>query len=492
MSPPHETLDPNQGIAGAIVACFALYLAFRFGFSFAYAEDDVLYFAYAASGVLDQGAYAGANQSILNYLDQVYLAEDAAWTRFRFFMRAALTNHYILHNYLLAGLLELAMPGVLAGEAPYDAVLSGALATMFEVMYIAGIFVLLFAVVVARNGRLAAAVALGLALLFLMEMLSPIRPGFWALRVRPTNFVEIVERGRDIIFLLISPSSTLIYYFPRSVAMVLLIAAYILRWSGHMRAFYAVLALVTATHQGSGLVSLGVALATDGLVRPQIFRNPGLLVAVLVNVAVGAAPQALFAAYVVWTPATLVVLAVAIMTMAGALFWFGRTADTYIGRLPGVVWVRSRNIAVTDVLLLGMIWLAIIPVAALMYFSVGKPNAIYTWGDLPARYLMQYRGIVFVFIAKLVVEAFSGGPSGVRWQNALAWAGTAAALVVAVWWNIQRPINWRLDSSLLAHGTRYAEFVQPPPKFDEAFAYYVVARDILTGGDKTAVLVRPR
>src|SRR5207248_7958184 len=39
-----------------------------------------------------------------------------------------------------------------------------------------------------------------------------------------------------------------------------------------------------------------------------------------------------------------------------------------------------------DLAVLALLWVAWSILALVMYVHIGKPNAIYTWGDLPARY----------------------------------------------------------------------------------------------------------
>ena len=171
---------------------------------------------------------------------------------------------------------------------------------------------------------------------------------------------------------------------------------FLLRWSNRYKAAYALAAISCLMHISMGALLLLCLLSIDFLMRPKTLQSPFVLAVISIAMAL------LGSLGILTDTNTLtsvpIILAIAAV-VAGCLY----IGAKYVQRLtPAVISAkllqpieRTGPIA-SDLIILYVLWAVLVPFSMVMYFIIGEPKNVWTWGDLPGRYLMTVRGPLIV------------------------------------------------------------------------------------------------
>lgn len=470
--------------AGALVmVLISLFWVFHAQFNaYARAEDDQMSFYVNALALQHPSVYEADSARVMNFLGGAPRNANCncLWEQFRFKLRHDFRNHDFLYHILLSKVNEWWAP--LRAETSYPVFVSIVILSASHLLYGAALACLAFIFLGWIRSDLVAALAVSIAAMLTLDLFSPIHPSFWILRVRPSDLSGVLESLKNAFFLLLSPSAPLTGWFPRSAFALLLLGVFGLRWSGRPGMAYFVLALLTPLHEGSGILAFGALLLTDLLLRPSILRKPSVAAGVASNLAVALMPNALVGSITGIHPMLILALLAGGLGVASITWAIWR----HMGWIRGLV-LKLRSLPArlgevgAELALLAGLWFVITPLAMLMYIVVGQPEAIYTWGDLPARYLMLMRGPLFLGLAYLAIFRYRS-PELVRGGIALA----AGAICLAVAWQTTAHFPDRLllpaSAQTLEDAVIRAPNVQPVP-YDEATMYYAMAKSMESGSD---------
>jgi len=243
------------------------------------------------------------------------------------------------------------------------------------------------------------------------------------LHVRPQSFSEVFERLIQTAILVFTAGG-IGSDFPRGNFLILVLPVFLLRWSSCFRSAYALAAAAFLVHVSMGVLLMSCLVFADLLIRRSLLRSPIILAMIAGVFGVFAA---LFTNNLeslgAWFP-------LAVSATAAGLLWkladMRRPAamDAFVDKLAGYGPILS------DLIVLYGIWLIVLPICVIMYFHGGPPKPVWTWGELPGRYLMMMRGPLLFGIIVLTVERFPQAAKS--WTKMFAIVSLAGGLVLLV------------------------------------------------------------
>jgi hypothetical protein len=457
-------------------------------------DDDDLVFYYNALSLDYPARFDALNAQVSGYLSHAPLDPNCncLWDKYRFDLREQFRNHYPLYHLAIAGVRDLLQPFTRQAGIDYATAIGTTMVVTYYISFLAIIAFIWLAIFGFVRSELVVAFALAVAAMLLIDEISPYRARFWELRVRPSGLEGGLEWLRSAISMFVSPSTTIVEWFPRPLSMLMTMAVFLLRWSGRPGTSYAVVAGVIVVHQGTGSLVLFTLLAIDALLYADRFRHIASLLAIALACAAVLLPNGLLAegTGVSWSIIPLAIIGIAAIVIVAALLersssaplaalQHRRTALMKLGQIPA------------DLAALAVLWFAWSILSLAMYLHIGKPNAVYTWGDLPARYLMTFRGPAFLGLFTMAVSRLADRMGG----NVTAFGAVAACAAVL----LLRPVPAdsahalaRLARSLapLEQELRAAQDGLRQQRYDEALTYYAIAKSIETDADLVRPLIR--
>jgi hypothetical protein len=455
-------------------------------------NDDDLVFYYNALSIDAPERFASLNAQVSEHLSHQPINSNChcLWEKYRFDLREQFRNNYRLYHYAVNIVHRLIQPFAQNFGSDYANFIGATMLASYYLCFAAALG-FLFVIVVGFVGfDLVIALALGVVAMQVVSDVSPYHPAFWQLRVRPAALWDWLSWGRTVSFLLVSPSTSIIDWFPRPLSMLMAIAVFLLRWTGRPALAYAVVALVIAVHQGNGSLLLFTLLAGDVVFHKARFRQVGVLIGVGCGLAALTLPNGLLgdASGVSWQAVPIAVALLAALLIVSFLLpqasWWPLVSverwRTAIG--------QHQRIAI-DLFAIGILWFAWSALSLIMYVRVGLPNGAYTWGDLPARYLMLFRGPVFVGLVAIV------GDTVRKWLGPEVRAGVAVAACLAML-AVELPIIGADKMADVARSLRplesqlQAAVAGSPQPYSEALTYYAISKSIETGSNFVTPLLR--
>ncbi len=258
-------------------------------------NDDDLVFYYNALSLDYPARFNALNAQVSAYLSHQPLDANCGclWEKFRFDLRQEFRNNYHLYHLAIASLRGLLKPFTRESGMDYATSLGTTMVVTYYISFVAVIAFIWVAILGFVRSELVVAFALAVAVMLLVDEISPYRARFWELRVRPSGLNGWLEWLRSAIFMLVSPSTTIVEWFPRPLSMLMTMAVFLLRWSGRPGISYAAVAGVIGVHQGTGSLVLFTLLAIDGLLYADRFRHVGTLLGIALAFAAVLLPNGL-------------------------------------------------------------------------------------------------------------------------------------------------------------------------------------------------------
>lgn len=145
-------------------------------------------------------------------------------------------------------------------------------------------------------------------------------------------------------------------------------------------------------------------LTSDLLLRRDVLRSRVVLAAIVFAFAVFFSRGLISKVFGIPGVLPVLGLAFAVGLAAAAAIKYLSTA-----KFPTRVDIVSNHICSTgpvlsDLIMLYAMWMVLLPISVVMYFRVGAPNNLWTWGELPGRYLLMMRGPLVVGLVISLVE----------------------------------------------------------------------------------------
>jgi hypothetical protein len=455
-------------------------------------NDDDLVFYYNALSIDAPEHFAALNAKVSEYLSHkpINVNCNCLYEKYRFDLREKFRNNYVLYHYALNDVRQVLKPFTQGEGMDYATSIGSTMLATSYFGFAAALALMWIVVCGFVRLDLVIALSLGVVVMQVVSSMSPYHPPFWELRVRPSSLSDGLAWLRNVLFLLISPSNSIVDWFPRPLSMLLTVGVFLLRWSGWPTIGYAILAIIIGVHQGNGSLVLFTLLAIDVLLYPRRLRQGGSLVGIGCALAALLLPNGLLGDT---TGVSGVDIVLAVIALAAVLLL--DLSLSRVGWRPIVIFDQwralIRHLGPISVDLLGILvlWFAWSAVSLMMYFHVGKPQGVYTWGDLPARYLMVFRGPVFIGLVAMAAAL------ALRWCRSEILAGLAGAACLAMI-AVQLPITGADRIAQLARSLLPLESELQPNSagqiegYDEALTYYAIAKTIETNEDVVTPLLK--
>jgi hypothetical protein len=456
-------------------------------------NDDDLVFYYNALALDYPARFEALNAQVSGYLSHAPLDPNCncLWEKYRFDLREQFRNHYPLYHRAIARVRDLLEPSMRQAGMDYATAVGTTMLITYYISFLAIIAFIWLAILGFVRSELVVAFALAVAGMLLIDEISPYRARFWELRVRPSGLEGGLEWLRSALSMFVSPSTTIVEWFPRPLSMLMTMVVFLLRWSGRPGISYAAVAGVIVIHQGTGSLVLFTLLAIDALLYADRFRHTGSVLGIALACAAVLLPNGLVAEAtgISWSIIPLAMIAIAATVIFAAVL--ERSSSAPIAALQ-----RRRSALMklgqipADLAALALLWVAWSILSLAMYVHIGKPNAIYTWGDLPARYLMTFRGSVFLGLFALAVSRLVDRVGG----NLTAFGAAAACVTVL----LLRPVPADGAQALARLARSLAPLEQElraaqdggQQRYDEALTYYAIAKSLETDADLVRPLIR--
>lgn len=443
-------------------------------------EDDLHFAYYSATKIVETDRHDEMAQNISHFLkNDAHAPHDL----FRFDERNRVAGNYPLLSHLMVWVRSSILKDAFELKASYPQYLSN----IFNVsLHLNAILVFLIFLVplffVHRSFILGTAI--GITVILLMSWFLPWKVPAWVLHVRPQNFSEVIERffqTLNLIFTAGSSAGGLESIFPRGNFIALTAPIFLLRWSGRHSASYAMVVVSCLVHLSMGALLILSLLASDFILRRDILRSPAVLI--MVSGIVGwFVSNALFMNSL-GIPASLPPSVVFLVAVSLSFVVFKTIVKINLPYILNTVIARIQRTGpiASDLIALYAIWLAIVPIALIMYFSAGEARNPWTWGELPGRYLMIVNTPLIIGAAILIVNYIS--TFGKKVEPAVTF-GTLLVVSGMFAYNLQKSNVLDISVKHLAAGIEVREQMVRTvengnvSEYVEADIYYAVARAI--------------
>ena len=310
------------------------------------------------------------------------------------------------------------------------AMYAGSIATYVTVV------IILLAIVSPLPPRQLAALVVAVALVALLEIVFDLfGDTWWGLPVllpdAQTNETFWQVFGPNFPGMLLNPQVQMSPFgdTPRNHFILLALAVFTLRWRGAYTAGYACLLGMSFLHQSQTGLLTAYLLGTDAVLRPQLYRSPAAVVMAAIVVMYVSRETLGDAMGVARLPVILTVLG--LVAMVTALVWAGlRQAAARSAVMARLAAFRSgllaRGPVLSDLVVIGTIWVATFPVAAAINARGTELQSLYFWTQVHGRSLGILRPAA---VFGLVLLATTRGPAD-RVMASARWALVAAGLTL--------------------------------------------------------------
>lgn len=368
-------------------------------------SDDVLWYYYIGSGVLEPSAFR-AEHEILPQLKT--LAEnERAWQRVE--LRAGYAGNYVLPT-LVCFYVGNFLAGVSGTAMHFTEYLSAALFSGY-LAALAFVFIVGVAAFCASSVEMQRVSVGAIALLAAFGLL-PIDGSIAVLSSPPTGFRDLAAIPYRLAKILVDPHHAIAPFgaMARNQIIFLTVGVFALRWSGKPALSYAFLIVLLLVHQSMAFLLFAAVLAVDVVMRPALFRNYRLLGVVAAGLCVALVREAH------WAGLGRAALAIAAGTCVLAAVLFGLLA---FAKNRGVLLMRARRRlervrqrwegeVVGDVIGLTFVFAAAMAAAVVGNELANAYSRDYFWSSLPGRFFAVLRPMYFMAIAYFLLRHFSG------------------------------------------------------------------------------------
>ena len=459
--------------------------------------DDDLVFYYNSLALQHPVEFDQINKKVSARLGELPLNSNChcQWEKFRFDLREKFRNNYALYHASLGMVRAVVARYAAAAGVDYPTAVGTSIVANYYIAFFATVCLLIFILASMVRGPLIEAVVLAILLMLIIDHLSPYRPGFWELRVRPSTAKGLFDWFGALVMLFVSPSSSFVGYFPRALSTLLVMGVFAVRWSGLRNVSYALLAIVVIIHQGNGALVLFTLLAIDAALSPELFRKPAMLACMAVALGAVVLPNGILgqSTGISWLLVPFAVLGVGAILLLDFIVERATSKWIVFGRQTRNNFATRSTVAadmVIIVLLFGF-WAAF---SLVMYIRVGQPEGIYTWGDLPARYLMLFRAPLFIGVSALLLAWTVS-----HWRRQIVTPIILILAFIAVFTGSTTNDVVRLALSLRPLDREINEIANGKPRVDyyshaqkdhlEAITYFAISKQLETGADSITPLL---
>jgi hypothetical protein len=209
----------------------------------------------------------------------------------------------------------------------------------------------------------------------------------------------------NILWFVTDPSFSfgLFSFTGRNNYVLLFLAFVLLRWRGHLPAFYILCAFSITMHASMAVLALIIFIAIDALVRPEIFKNKKVIASIIIGLAY------YFFIETLWQKVGILALGLFIPLLL--LIAFGLFQIQILSVFPKVVPLINKlrakansNIMGSDILIFVAAWaLTFFPVMALSQI-VDPDQYIYFWSQLHMRVLAIFQPIIMFSVFYWIVS----------------------------------------------------------------------------------------
>lgn len=376
-------------------------------------EDDIHFFYLTGVKIADAERHHELYQKVSHFLNE---NADRAYDPFRFDEREKVSGTYPLSSHIIVLVRSFFQSEFTGGEDSYiQAVVSILNITLHSTLTLS---LLIFGVALffVRRDFLVGA-ALGLTVALLIDWFLPWKYPLWILHVGLSSLSDVFERIIQTINLVFTASGISLF-FPRGNFILFTFPVFLLRWSGRYGLAYILLALASTIHLSMGALLTLCLLSTDYLLRRDLIRSSGIL--------------AIVSGIIGWFLSGIMLKGSAIIpsflptwvtTIVLATVFFAAIRHLPVYKLlspvePLMMRIRGFGPIVSDFIIIYALWALLLPVAVGMYFYIGEPWNLWTWGELPGRYLMIMRGPLIIGLVILLLNLLRR--QGVNFEKAAA------------------------------------------------------------------------
>lgn len=411
-------LSITAASAAIILSIASLWIMVHAGIIGLHSEDDLHYLYYLSVRSADVAHHDEIGQLVSRFLHEQ--AHDPHYA-YRFDARQRMTDNYLMMSQLMQGVRSFILDRLAPGSIVYPEVLTRIISLSLHATLTLTLLTFGASLFFVRRDW-ATGIAFGMVIILASDWLFPWQPPHWILHVRPHNIREVAERAIQTIFLAFTVSG-MQSSFPRGNFLILVLPIFLLRWSSRYSFSYVLVAMAGFVHSAFGGLLFMCLLASDLLLRREILHHRVVLIATVVTVGLFSSRGLIAKIFGIQASLSVSALALVIGLLAA-------TAIKYLStvKLPAILdmvpdRIRSAGPILSDLIVSYAMWMVLVPISVFMYFSLGgggAPSNVWTWGDLPGRYLEMMRGPLLVGGAISLVEL-------VRCRHRIALAAVAIA-----------------------------------------------------------------
>lgn len=494
--PSRPTIRPwvNSLIVTLIVLVFLAGFARMFTISFR-GNDDTVWLYLSGIELGYAGATAPLHDAVRAYLPGQPNGERALK---RWNLRAAYSQNYLAPSAFIYAASRTIKGFVRGLRGDYALFVALSIAIGVIMSTIVAVSVLRWAILSCEDSATSYGALLGLAVIAGLSML-PV--GIGSLR-NPFDTGGVGESIRYLtqLFLVGGSEYSIFGYTPRSQFYLSALAVFLLRWRSRWLAAYVLTLLLALLHQSMAGLLLVVLVATDLLLRPQLFDRRTIAV-VVIGVAALFARESLFGQLGLWPLIAIVGVAAAVVIGAGLATRAGRQVPLWHSvenRLLAPLRRRLERLGPIggDLAVIFGAWLLTLPIAAIVS-RVAEAQAAYSfWAEIHVRVLMLLQPAILVGLAILAVRWLQDNLIiDRRWLYGTIIGLSALITVPVVAGALARyeaPLE-RIGQALYRYNSLFG---QPLPRLDietrEAALYYAIAFEIDTARDTVRPMLAGR
>ncbi len=405
---PFSSLSITAATIAIILSIASLWIAVHADVIVRPSEDDLGYLYYSSIRSVNTARYDELGQAVGRLLNSTHYADhldevQREYYAYRFDERQRLVDNYPLLSRIMQGVRLFTLERLASGTIVYPEALTRIINISLHATITLTVLVFGGALFFVRRDGVVS-IALGMVTILAMDRFSPWQQPIWILHVRPHDIGEVVERVIQTVLLVFSASG-MESSFPRGNFLILVLPVFLLRWSSCYSSSYVLVSIAGLVHSAMGSLLFMCLLASDLLLRREVLRSRVVLSALVFTFWLFFSRSLISKAFGI--QASMPVLGLALV--AGLAL--AMTINYLVGaKFPVMLDVASSRIRSTgpvlsDLIVLYAMWVVLLPISISMYFLLGgASHNLWTWRELPGRYLLLMRGPLIMGLLLSLVE----------------------------------------------------------------------------------------
>lgn len=425
---PLSSLSITGATLAIILSIASLWIAVHADVMVRDSEDDLNYLYYLSIRSVNGTHHDEAGQSVSRFLNSTHYADrfdeqQRTYYAYRFDERQRLTDNYPLLSWTMQRIRSSAIGRLTAGTTTYPEALTEIINISLHATITLTVLVFGVSLFFVRRDWLIG-IALGMVTLLAMDKFFPWHPALWILHARPQDAGEVAERAIQTIVLAFSASG-MESSFPRGNFLVLVLPIFLLRWSARYSLSYVLVAIAGLVHSAMGGLLLMCLLASDLLLRREVLRARVVLSAIVFAIWLLSSRSLIAKIFGIQASLPVLGLALVVGLVGGAIINYLSTAKSPAMLEAAIRRIHRTGPVLSDLIVLYAMWIVLLPFSVFMYFFHGVTSSnVWTWGELPGRYLLLMRGALVMGLVLSFVEWLQP-----RYRMALQAAALASLLV---------------------------------------------------------------